>query len=226
MRRRRVSKLVCFSDVQYSDPHGGVAQRVDVKGSELRDLFGAIAFENGWAVEDLISNSAVVAGSKLECRTLVEQPVRWSFTNDPYIKVKLNHSRIVRGHTFLGSATAEADVDFNTSGPPPTGGTSTPARPKRKCSAGVDYNEASPQTKDAAGATQPFAVRLHRAAALATCMSPGLHDDDLALHICGNKRCCVVSHFRFGSADDNEKDEDHHQHSPGTSRLDHPQPQP
>ena len=87
---------MCFSDVQYSDPHGGVAQRVDVKGSELRDLFGAIAFENGWAVEDLISNSAVVAGSKLECRTLVEQPVRWSFTNDPYIKVKLNHSRIVR----------------------------------------------------------------------------------------------------------------------------------
>lgn len=226
MPRRRASKLVRFSDVQYSDPHAGVAQRVDVQGSELRDIFHAIAYEHRWPVEELLSNSAVVAGSKLECRILVEQPTGWSLTNDPYIKVKLNHSRIVRGHTFLGSATAEADVDFYTSGRLPTGGTSTPARPKRKCSAAVDYNEASPQTKDPAGATQPYAVRLHRAAALATCMSPGLHDGDLALHICGNKRCCVVSHFRFGSADDNEKDEDHHHHSPGTSRLDYPQLQP
>ena len=226
MRRRRASNLVCFSDVQYSDLHGGVAQKVDVKGSELRDLFHAIALDHSWPVEELLSNSAVVAGSKLECRILVEQPTGWSLTNDPYIKVKLNQSHIVRGHTFLGNATAEADVDFHTSGRPTTGGTSTPARPKRKRSAVVDYDEASPQTKDAAGVTQPYAVRLHRAAALATCKSPGLHDDDLALHICGNKRCCVVSHFRFGSADDNEKDETHHQHSPGTSRLDHPQVQP
>ena len=69
-----------------------------------------------------------------------------------------------------------------------------------------------------AGCSHPLPIRWHRAAALS--LSPDLAVDCglVVRHICGNKRCAKVGHFRFGSQSDNEKDEAYHEVNPSCSR--------
>ena len=69
-----------------------------------------------------------------------------------------------------------------------------------------------------AGQSQPLPIRLHRAVALALSTDPDAHSKLMVRHICGNKRCAVAAHFRFGTESENKRDEAHHRVHRGCSR--------
>jgi hypothetical protein len=78
----------------------------------------------------------------------------------------------------------------------------------------------SPASPDSAlaGQSQPLPIRLHRAVALALSNDPDADSKLMVRHICGNKRCAVAAHFRFGTEDENKRDEKHHRVHRGCSR--------
>ena len=82
----------------------------------------------------------------------------------------------------------------------------------------------APDTNGSAvGKRQCVPFRLHRAAALAASLSPDKDSNCWGiLHVCGRKNCGVVAHYRPGSREDNEADEDYHLQWMGRSRKYHP----
>ena len=147
-----------------------------------------------------------------------------------YLLVKLKGSFVPRAHSFLRDA-GDDDSDYEPPRerkrrlPASCHDSGTPQRARRACRPRVcsgeatDPSPASPQ--DEVGCNQPVQIRLHRAAYLATCADPEAASGLQVRHICGSKKCAVVSHYRLGNATDNKDDEDYHKSSYGCSRERH-----
>ena len=231
-RTSRVASQLVLSDFELHDDRSGVA--VTVHARELKDCFRQLARANGFKQGDLLANvGASSTVQPLECRvvTCLSAGSGWSFDDSGYISLKLKDSSTVRGHTFLGDGgnAPDRDGDFQPRLSRSTraslesaGQISSPPRQRRSVGPpswleGHSLSPGSPASAQA-GQSQPLPIRLHRAAALALSTDP---DGDSRLwvrHICGNKRCAVAAHFRFGSEEDNKADEAHHRVHPGCSR--------
>lgn len=84
------------------------------------------------------------------------------------------------------------------------------------------YDESGSSGIDPIGANQPLQMPFHRIFALAAAEDPAeAAAQPCVRHVCGNKYCCVVSHFRAGSVRDNTKDKLWHVHNRGSSRTSH-----
>lgn len=238
MRKRRIgsapratSQLV-LSDFELYDDRSGVA--VTVHARELKDCFRQLARANGFKLGGLLGNVGTSSTLQpLECLVVTRLPAGsgWSFDDSGYISLKLKESSTVRGHTFLGNAGNARDRDDDLqlrlsrsarcslqSADP----NSSPPRQRRSVGppAWLDGHSLSPGSPASAlvGQSQPLPIRLHRAVALALSADPTADSKLLVRHVCGNKRCAVAAHFRFGSEDDNKADEAHHRVHPGCSR--------
>jgi len=227
-----VTSQLVLSDFDLFDARSGV--EVTVHSQELMDCFGQLARANGFKLHDLLVNSGVSSTVKpLECRVATRLPKGggWGFDDSGYIALKLKQSSTVRGHTFLGSAddrdgnfemrlsrsSRESSRSLHSSGP-----CSSPPRKRRSVGSPSwlsDYSH-SPGTpsSERAGESQPLPIRLHRAVALALSTDPHADSRLMVRHICGQKRCAVAAHFRFGTEIDNKRDEEHHRVHPGCSR--------
>lgn len=211
----------------YSDDTGATAT---VFGEELRDLIGRLARANGFEESELLANVSIPAGEPLPCRIIEHLPAGCSSIADGsgYILAKLGRGRTVRGHSFLGDGSSEsADQSYRGVASVATtvlneGVSSPPRRSIRRPRAPgwLAGHSTSPGTpgSEGEGRSQPVPIRLHRAAALAASATPEAHSSRLVRHVCGHKRCGVVAHFRFGTQDDNERDEEFHRTQPGCSR--------
>ena len=226
-----VSRLV-LRDFELFDDRSGV--QVTVHSQELESCFEQLAEANGWQLSDILGNHSVSSTVQpLGCRVVTHLPPGggFSFEESGYIALKLKQSCTMRGHTFMGSTgNVEArDGDFrprlsrsSRSPPQPTDHPPSPPR-KRRCVGspswleGHDLTPGSPSS-ELAGQTQPLPIRLHRAAALALSTDPEVDSKLLVRHICGNKRCAIAAHYRFGTEADNKADEAHHRRHPGCSR--------
>lgn len=147
--------------------------------------------------------------------------------------IKLKRSSTMAGHSFLGNArTADADQDYAGTG---TCGrreqifeaVSPQARKRRRLEPpgwlkGFSRSPGSPGS-ELAGLTHPLPIRWHRAAALALSPDPAADSGLVVRHICGNKRCCKVSHFKVGSQRENAADETFHRAHPRCSREAYPE---
>ena len=233
---RRLSKrtagldpeMVQLHDFELYDDGSGVS--VVVFGAELTDVATALAHSNGFTVGELLSNEAIPADIPLSCCMVEKLPKArgWSIDASGYVLVKLKRSPTMAGHSFLGSTRAsDADRDY--------AGTSTdercpqifealsPQPRKRRCLTRPEWLQSfsmSPGSPDSevAGCSHPLPIRWHRAAALSLSSDLAADCGLVVRHICGNKRCAKVSHFRFGSQSDNEKDEAYHKVNPSCSR--------
>ena len=180
-------------------------------------MFEALARSNGVPVAMLLANSSHEHGERLRCCTLDRLPAEWSFMPDPagYIQPKLKDSLTPMGHSHMGDA---PDADYRqrkraapAASPDESSPSSPPRRARRTHRArpqwleGHSMSPGSPESEPA-GATQPVPIRLHKAAYLACCSDPKAAYGLEVRHICGNKRCGVVSHFRSGSKSENERD--------------------
>ena len=234
MPTRPRARGVRFHDFKWFDERTKVS--VVVKRQEVQSLFGALAECNGVPVASLLENAEITAGECLTCFQMDQLPQQWSWQVDSagYLLVKLKQSKVPRGHSFTGDGDDDSDYE-----PPedhkkrPSAAASkgsTPQREKRPRMAREGAGEAkipSPGSPlDAMGHTQPVQIRLHRLAYLATCDDPEVATGLQVRHICGHKRCAVVSHFRIGDAAENEADEAEHESRPGCSREDFGPPQP
>ena len=208
----------------WSDDSGGTAS---VFGAELRELFVRLAHSNGFDVGDLLGNMSIPAGKPLPCCIIQRLPDDCSsiFDGSGYILAKLGRGKTVRGHSFLRDGSSEV-ADASYCGVAPSACNDDVSSPPRKLSrrsrmpGWLADHSMSPGTPESGeeGRSQPLLVRLHRAAALAASATPETHSTQLVRHICGQKRCGVVAHFRFGTQGDNERDEEYHKTHPGCSR--------
>ena len=232
-RASRVASQLALSDFELHDDRSGVA--VTVHARELKYCLRQLARANGFKHGDLLANvGASSTVQPLECRVATCLPAEsgWSFDDSGYISLKLKESSTVRGHTFLsseGSAHDDRDGDFRPSLSRSTRASlqsadqiSSPPRQRRSVGPpawleGHSQSPGSPASAQA-GQSQPLPMRLHRAVALALSTDPIADSKLLVRHICGNKRCAVAAHFRFGSEGDNKADEAHHRVHPGCSR--------
>lgn len=223
-----VAPQLVLRDIELYSDESGVA--ATVYGAELRELFARLAQANGFHEGELLGNVSIPAGKLLPCRIIQRLPggCSWIPDGSGYILAKLGRGKTVRGHSFLGDGASET-VD-----PSYRGGTSSaeltingdvsspPRKSARRTRAPgwLSGHSTSPGTpgSDGEGCTQPVPVRLHRVAALAASTTPEAHSKHCVRHVCGHKRCGVVAHFRFGTQNENESDEDHHKAHPGTSR--------
>ena len=233
MRRRSASRplagCVSFSDFEWIDPRTGVS--VTVHGEEVQSIFKAIAECNDVPAATLLQNSQFKAGQLLECHQAEVLPRGWSWQLDSagYPLVKLKTSFVPRAHSFLRDA-GDDDSDYELPRehkrprrlPASFQGPCTPQRARRAHRPRVGSEEAytPPQEADV-GCNQPVQIRLHRAAYLASCADPEAASGLQVRHICGNKTCAVVSHYRLGDATDNRDDENYHKSSYGRSRERH-----
>ena len=237
-RRFRGRGLIKFGDVHYTGTNGADSDAVLVHGDELHGLFQELASVHHVDTADLLGNVSIGENEPLSCILKVQQPSGWSFRKDSegYICLKLRKSRIPVGHSLQGYACDGGEWTEDNSpaaqvisqGAEMGDQTSTPLRDKRQRRAPNPYGEwsTSPGSPgdDHAG-TQEYTVRLHRAAGLAASKDPESDSKRPMLHICGNKDCMVVAHYRSGTESDNEADKVHHQGQPEngrTSRASHP----
>ena len=223
-KRSATSSPVRVNDYELFDPNTGV--HTTVFGEEILEVAASLAAANGVPAAELLVNKSIPAGQKLSCCTAQHVPsgLGWRFDEAGYVLVKLKRSSTVVGHTFLGQSSSTAtDQDFvPTSRAAVVEATSPPRRRRR--SVGVpgwlkDLSQ-SPESpnQEAVGRTQPLPIRWHRAAALAISADPEADSKLVVRHVCGNKRCLEVSHFKFGSMAENEQDEEYHRMHAGCSR--------
>jgi len=239
MRRhsKRLAKVdpqvVRLRDFELYDDGSGVS--VTVFGTELMEVASALAEANAFTVQELLSSKAIPAGVELSCCTVGELPRGrgWSFDASGYIMIKLKRSSTMAGHSFLGNArTADADHDYDgssTSGrrrPSFEAGSPRPRKTRRLGPPGwlesFSRSPGSPES-ELAGCTHPLPIRWHRAAALALSSDPAAESGLVVRHICGNKRCAKVSHFKVGSQSENAADETFHRAHPRCSRGAYPE---
>ena len=222
--RSGTTGLVQLSDYELLDPSSGV--NATVFGEEIFEVATALAAANGTTAAELLANKAVPAGEPLSCCTAQRLPRGhgWKFDEAGYILIKLKRSSTVVGHTFLGrsSSTAADKIFVPASKAAQKEAASPPARKKRCVGAPgwlQDHSQSpgSPN-QEAVGRTQPLPIRWHRAAALAVSADPEADSKRAVRHICGQKQCLEVSHFRFGSLAENELDEKYHCMHAGCSR--------
>lgn len=226
-RRPRV-KSVAFSDFDWYDPRTGVS--VKVHGKEVQSLFKALAKCNGVPVASLLQNSKIAAGMPLKCYEVNQLPQEWSWQLDSagYHLVKLKNSFVPRGHGCTGDGDDDSDYEQPKSHKkrgasasnfkPSTPQQARRAHRSRVCSRmGAEASLDSPED-GRVGYTQPVQIRLHRLAFLACCADPKAASKLQVRHICGNKKCAVLSHFRAGDFAANKADGDKHKSNPGCSR--------
>lgn len=237
MPRRAASRLpaqlIQFGDFDWFDERTKVA--VTVHGNEVQNLFQALAKCNGVPVKTLLENSKIEAGMPLQCCEVHHLPQEWSWQLDyaGYLLVKLRQSFVPRGHSFAGNGDQADDSDYvqpkrrKRSGPTTSScEPSTPqraqraARPREASKVRVESSPGSPQ--DVVGCTQPVQIRLHRLAFLASCGDLEATSGLQIRHICGNKACAMVSHFRAGTTTANSADREYHKSRKGRSRESFP----
>ena len=164
-----------------------------------------------------MANSSIQANTQLTCHLVPRgsRPGKWSSDSEGYVMLHLKESSTVRGHSFIAGE-SRSDHDF---APPSRRSKRSPRAPQptsppqhrraRAVSYCEDCEDSSPESSPAsakAGCTQPLLVRLHRAAFLATCDDPNAYSGMEIRHICGNRACAVISHFRTGDCDENALD--------------------
>lgn len=216
----RQNRRILFKTVTYHDNNVDIS----LQDRELTQWYKALAKANGHAYSDLVANDEIFPTVPLECRIIDRFPVGSGFLDRAggYIVAKIRGSSTAVGHSFWGDGTSEAtDPDC----PPPrrkTGEIPEPASPRRappRVSRPTSMAEAPLTPNSREGDVSPMLIRLHRAAAMAATATPEMDSKQWGvLHICGNKNCGVVGHFRPGTRMDNEADEKHHLKHPGTSR--------
>ena len=234
MRRKRAETTarpppqLVLRDFELCDSVSGVS--APVFGEELHACFDHLAKCNGFSVDKILANQSIPRGMSLPCCVARRIPKGVGSLDDQsgYILVKLRRGRTVVGHSFLGTeASSSADPEYRADARISHGSdVSSPPRARRRHAGPPDWlqdHSTSPGTpgSEAEGRTQPVLVRLHRAAALAASARPEADSKRWVRHICGNKRCLVVSHFRFGTQEQNERDEEYHETHPGCSREQH-----
>jgi len=220
---------VSFRDFELYDEKTGVSARVFA--SELQAVYQEIAATAGVPAAALLANSSIEANTQLTCHLVPRdpRPGRWSIDPEGYVMLHMKQSSTVRGHSFLGCE-PRGDDDFV---PPPrrtrcSSGAPEPLTPpqrrRRVPNMRASYCEASPGSSTecspscaAPGTTQPLMIRLHRAAFLASCGDPQAYSGLEVRHICGNRACAMVSHFRAGSGSENAMDRRHHKRRRGSS---------
>ena len=233
--RARRSETVIFKDFEWFCERTQVS--VVVHAQELHELYKAMAECNGVPLERLLANSSYEAGEKLRCYQCNRLPSKWSFMPDSagYIQPKLKQSCTPIGHRHTGDA---PDAPYHRhkraapSASPDDASPSTP--PKRPKRVGVeppswlkDFScSPSSPSSELAGLTQPTPIRLHKAAFLASCSNPKAANGLEIRHICGNVKCCVVSHFRAGLKSQNEADKCYKRGKASYSPESFPPPQP
>lgn len=190
---------------------------VVVHAKELHGLYEAVARSNNVPVAKLLANSSHETGERLTCCTLDCLPAEWSFMPDPagYIQPKLKDSLTPIGHSHTGDAPDANYHQRKRAAPPALADGFSPSTPPQRARRapgappkwleGFSMSPGSPRS-ELAGATQPVPIRLHKAAFLACCSDPKAANGLEVRHICGNKLCGVVSHFRSGSKSKNEHD--------------------
>jgi len=228
-------RQVIFRDFEWFDERTQVS--VVVHGQELHELYTAMAKANDVPVAKLLSNSSIEVGERLKCHEITRKPRKWSWMPDSggYLQPKLKQSCTSVGHSYLGEACDDeyrqrkrAAPSASADEPSPS---SPPQRTKRARRAPPQWLEdcslspGSPNS-ESAGLTQPVAIRLHKAAFLASCSNPEAYHGLEIRHICGNTRCGVVSHFRAGSKRQNELDKQYKRGQASYSPESFPPPQP
>ena len=221
-RSRRHTRLgavpvVELRDFELYDDRSG--ERVNVLGEELQECFTELALANGFAVEELLTNSSIPSHKPLPCRIAENVPRsgRWSHDEMGYLLVKLRKSCTLRGHTFLGDGGTDGAYR-NTHSIAKNGvqikEPSTPVVKRRRIGPPgwmADFSLSPGSPGDGGeGRTQPLPIRLHRSAAISISANPSAKAAQIIRHICGRKRCAVVSHFRGGTQAENSADEMFH----------------
>ena len=231
------AEAVSFRDFDLYDEVTGVSARVSA--NELQAVYAQLASTAGVPPATLLANTGISAKTRLHCHIVQREPGNgsWSIDSEGYVMLHLKESCTVRGHSFMAGESRD-DADFLL---PPrdmkrllrSSGASSPPQHRRtrateqvSCycedfDASLDSSPASAK----AGCTQPLMIRLHRAAFLATCDDPNAYSGMEIRHICGNRACAVVSHFRAGSSDENTMDRSHHKRHRGSSLEGFPAPQ-
>lgn len=235
MAARPRAESVVFSDFEWKDPRTGVS--VVVHGEEVHSIFEGLAECNGVPVSALLQNSNIVAQVPLTCPRISRLPPEWSWQVDSegYLLLKLRQSSVPRGHGFLGDGDDGSDYELPkshkrqqsaSSGEHSTPQRSPRAKRQRACLAVAPaLSPASPED-DSVGCNQPVQIRLHRLAILASSADKEAASQLQIRHICGRKRCAVVSHFRLGDHDANQQDKAEHKSRIGCSRESFGPPQP
>ena len=219
-RLREASKpLISFENVTYSDENAVV----HVRGKELQELFAAIASGNGWPISDLLGNVEIAAGERLPCRIINALPAGYSFLSDDsgYIVPKIKGSKTAVGHSYFGDGDQSCDWKPLPSKKRVSRDHAVPRRTIQRECAPKSILDPPFSLGSAVGKTQAMPIRLHRAAALAASKDPDIHSKNWILHVCGNKKCGVVAHYRPGTESDNELDEEYHTHHRGRSIRQH-----
>ena len=213
-------------------------QVVTVDAAEMLAGAEELAKCNGWKIGDMLANKPLRAGKRLKCLVATHLPKHWrQVDSSGYILMRFKSALMVRGHSFLGGASADKDMDFTLGGhaacaesgrmlhaeivnSPDSGETfATPRRSKRARSVVISYSDISPLSgDDNVGRTQWLEERFHRALFAATCPADQL-EDGYVLHACGNPMCAAVSHYYLGDQESNALDTSHHAKKPNTSRL-------
>lgn len=223
------SSLVSFKD--FTLVQGG--REVTVKGSEILALYKLLAHRNKVPLEQLLARprNTIRAGRKLGCVKLKFPPFgkAWMADDRHYLMLKIQAYPTPRGVSYLGQQAtspfkptrrgARATRKEGVSSPPPC---TPPRRSERSHTlpkALFDYDLDSTSPLSSEGCTQPLMIRLHRAAGLSASPTPQAHSRQLFLHICGNKWCGVVAHFRPGTEEENRQDVRYHQRRPGCARI-------
>jgi len=234
-RRVGSPRQVVFRDFEWLCERTEVS--VVVHGNELHELYAAVAEANSVPVAKLLANSSHKAGEKLQCYEITRRPRKWSWMPDSggYLQPKLKQSCTPIGHSHLGAA---RDIEYRPrtrAAPSASAGEPSPSsppqrakRPRGQPPQWLQDHSLSPgsPSSEPAGLTQPVAIRLHKAAYLASCSDPMAANGLEIRHICGNPRCGVVSHFRAGSKSQNERDKKYKSGSASYSPEDFPPPQP
>ena len=234
-RRAGPPQTVTFRDFEWVCERTQIS--VVVHGKEVYDLYKALARCNGVPLAKLLANSSHEAGDKLTCYTMDRLPAKWSFMPDAagYIQPKLKQSLTPIGYSHMGDALDSNYYQRKRAAPLPSADGPSPSTPpqhvKRARRAlpswleGFSISPGSPNG-ELAGSTQPVPIRLHKAAFLACCSNPKVANALEIRHICGNKRCAVVSHFRTGSKSQNECDKRYKRGRASYSPESFPTPQP
>ena len=225
----RGSRLLSLRGVEYETASG---EKIKASGREIRAQVEELAKCNGWKVQDLLTNAALVQGEPLACRLVEHVPSGWSLPDSSgYIMVRLPTACSVRGSSFGGGASEDKVPDFvpthrrgkraasHGDGRADMNETHTPPRrPQRQRTSYASYFQPSPPKNAQMGASQPLLERYHRLTFAASQPTKELKDGWI-LHACGNKKCAVISRFYIGDVPTNSLDTCYHRNMPQSSRT-------
>lgn len=229
---RNPPALVTLHDVARVGDEDG--EETAASAEELLEHFYALAAANRWPAGALLANSSIQAGKRLRCRLVRRLPDHtcWMFHSSGYIVAKMRRTPVVAGRSYTRAAVADpvyrgAPTTHTQPSAPTQVSPESPPRPKRASrSLEERFPEftTSPDTPGGAakGCTQPTLIAWHKVAALAACNGPSARKAHVIRHICGNRECAVLSHFRPGSTRANDLDRDYHRSHRGCSRESFP----